>query len=1014
MMKISTRSIATVRMAILVCLLQILAGFSEVYAQCWNASWSSGAAQYHGALTSCSNTTIRSSNLASTCYNQWDCVYGTNYTFTASGGFVSGSTVWTYFEFTGSVWQPRLSGTGGTANITSTINSPSGGGWGLIVFYYNSSCPPTWHSGSATLQYRVNSQASPTINNSSNITVCAGSAASYSVSGNCNYPLTRTAGPASGAAAALGTTTVTHATQYARGDGGYFWWNPGATNQQIALAACEATYGAGNCSAGSCGNFTYYYRTAAGSCDCAKAIGELEFIYSNTGYTTIGQDYGGGPASVPTISAGATSGAGPFVRRKGWADCSQPSTWQLVQPNLRSYGGTTASFTITGLPAASAGTVTAGTTPQCIGGSTTYTVSGVELGGGSGAWSSSNGSVATVNPSTGLVTAVGAGTCNIVYTVTGGCGGTKTASKPYTVTPTANAGTVTAGTSPQCIGGTTTYTVSGVVLGGGIGAWSSSNGSVATVNPSTGLVTAVGAGTCNIVYTVTGGCGGTKTSSASYTVTPDRTVGTASSSPTVCINTSMTSVTHTTTGVTGIGSSAGLPAGVAASYASNTITISGTPTASGTFNYTITPTGCGSATATGTITVNAAPVAYIIPRGGDSVGCTNDEFVLETSVSGGGGGSPSYQWYEYDFGTSSYTLISGATNDTFKTAPLTNPSGSLNKIYRYKVEYNVSGSGCTTGMDEVDITILPTPSLTSTMEDCAGTASGGEWDYVYTTATLGSGPYSVADSTGGSVVVFASPGDVLKIFRVPMGTGSHNFAVTDANGCMAVSTLSANASLPNTLPNTGSAGNAAGQCILKGFNEWVHIRKQFSASEVIASVKDNGVDLGTVTVESYREATSPTVPNSGAVCVGTPAAAMRRHFVVKSGSYSDPSVKFQDGGGNPTDVSLRLYFSQDDFDTLVANTAANNVSGNRCTEDDDITSMNALYLTKYSDYALLGNEDGDYLNNSTNSAYYRVFNVGNITNPMLIKQNGFDTIFGTTGSTFHYAELNVSEFSELW
>ncbi|MFN8294017.1 MAG: hypothetical protein U0T72_09860 [Chitinophagales bacterium] len=77
----------------------------------------------------------------------------------------------------------------------------------------------------------------------------------------------------------------------------------------------------------------------------------------------------------------------------------------------------------------------------------------------------------------------------------------------------------------------------------------------------------------------------------------------------------------------------------------------------------------GTNTATGTITVNAAPVAYIIPRGGDSVGCTNDEFALETSVSGGGGGSPSYQWHEYDFGTSSYTLISGATSDTFKTAP---------------------------------------------------------------------------------------------------------------------------------------------------------------------------------------------------------------------------------------------------------------------------------------------------------------------------------------------------------
>ncbi|MFN8294010.1 MAG: hypothetical protein U0T72_09825 [Chitinophagales bacterium] len=128
-------------------MLQILAGFSEVYAQCWNSGWSGSAYQYHGALTSCSNTTIRSGNLASTCYNQWDCVYGTNYTFTASGGFVGGGTVWTYFEYTGSAWQARLNGTGGTANITSTINSPSGSGWGLIVFYYNSSCPPTWNAG---------------------------------------------------------------------------------------------------------------------------------------------------------------------------------------------------------------------------------------------------------------------------------------------------------------------------------------------------------------------------------------------------------------------------------------------------------------------------------------------------------------------------------------------------------------------------------------------------------------------------------------------------------------------------------------------------------------------------------------------------------------------------------------------------------------------------------------------------------------------------------------------------
>ena len=87
-----------------------------------------------------------------------------------------------------------------------------------------------------------------------------------------------------------------------------------------------------------------------------------------------------------------------------------------------------------------------------------------------------------------------------------------------TITPSASAGTVTAGTSPQCIGSTTTYTVSGAVLSGGTGTWSSDNEAVAKVDQSTGLVTAVGGGTCNIIYTVTGGCNGTPTASQPYMV----------------------------------------------------------------------------------------------------------------------------------------------------------------------------------------------------------------------------------------------------------------------------------------------------------------------------------------------------------------------------------------------------------------------------------------------------------------------------------------------------------------
>jgi hypothetical protein len=89
---------------------------------------------------------------------------------------------------------------------------------------------------------------------------------------------------------------------------------------------------------------------------------------------------------------------------------------------------------------------------------------------------------------------------------------------------------------------------------------------------------------------------------------PCQSVGAASATPTLCADTALTNITHTTTGATGIGTATGLPSGVTASWASNTITISGTPTVSGTFNYSILVTGaCGSVTATGTIIVNPKP-----------------------------------------------------------------------------------------------------------------------------------------------------------------------------------------------------------------------------------------------------------------------------------------------------------------------------------------------------------------------------------------------------------------------
>ena len=80
------------------------------------------------------------------------------------------------------------------------------------------------------------------------------------------------------------------------------------------------------------------------------------------------------------------------------------------------------------------------------------------------------------------------------------------------------------------------------------------------------------------------------------------------SNVTLVATTPLTPITIATTGATGIDLATGLPAGVTAVWLNDVITISGTPTAAGTFNYTIPLTGgCGTVSATGIITVNPVP-----------------------------------------------------------------------------------------------------------------------------------------------------------------------------------------------------------------------------------------------------------------------------------------------------------------------------------------------------------------------------------------------------------------------
>ena len=187
-------------------------------------------------------------------------------------------------------------------------------------------------------------------------------------------------------------------------------------------------------------------------------------------------------------------------------DPSNGSFWGTAQYNATGYSTygnwvtRIVNFSVTGCSTANPGTVS-GTTPLCINQTATYTSDG-DAGG---TWSSTNTAVATVNTTTGLVTAVAAGTTNITYTIGG-----SSSFKTLTVNSNVSAGTISGPT--VCIGGTATFTTNGTSGG----QWSIDNTGVATVDQNTGVVSGVAPGTATITYTVSNSC---NTSTAQQTVT---------------------------------------------------------------------------------------------------------------------------------------------------------------------------------------------------------------------------------------------------------------------------------------------------------------------------------------------------------------------------------------------------------------------------------------------------------------------------------------------------------------
>jgi VCBS repeat-containing protein len=302
------------------------------------------------------------------------------------------------------------------------------------------------------------------------------------------------------------------------------------------------------------------------------------------------------------------------------------------------------------------------------------------------------------------------------------------------------------------------------------------------------------AGSFNYTVTTTGSscnavANGVITVSSNNTISLTSGVGT--DVQTTCVNTAITNIIYTTTGATGATVS-GLPAGVNGSWSANTLTISGTPSQAGSFNYTVTTEGgCGSTLASGTITVTPGTNTRLAVTACNAYTWTN-------------GTGQTY--------TSSGTYYSTTTGST-GCPQTTELNLTINKSPVVTVnDFNVLQKGAAS--NTLYTGYAPASKVTIKATVSGGTPFSSGAPYTFSWSSSGSAATYTVDKTDKSIITLTATGS---------GTVSFTVKVTDSKGCTASFTKTINVidvrcgpQLKNVIvcqPPTGKSTTPSTNCV---------------------------------------------------------------------------------------------------------------------------------------------------------------------------------------------------------
>ncbi|WP_168171904.1 PKD-like domain-containing protein [Algoriphagus sp. A40] len=225
-----------------------------------------------------------------------------------------------------------------------------------------------------------------------------------------------------------------------------------------------------------------------------------------------------------------------------------------------------------------------------------------------------------------------------------------------------------------------------------------------------------------------------------------------SDNQTVCQNFPIDDITYAARSSIAGPTVSGLPSGVTTSWNGVTLRFTGTPTASGTFTYTVTNTGnCSPATVTGTITVLSTPTSGIISA--DQVICSGgDPVTIVSSTNGTGAGLIDYLWESNtNLTTPNWTTISGETGATYDI-----PAGLITTTQFRRTTIATSGTvvcqSIPTEPVQVTVQAVPTPGVIAGAQTIC---SGGDPANL-TNATFGTGSGTITYRWESAVSPFSS------------------------------------------------------------------------------------------------------------------------------------------------------------------------------------------------------------------------------------------------------------------